>query len=63
MPDKNNLLHVRFGSAGTHTVNSPPNIQVWGLHIPQKGTTIHYSDGTRQRLTVGPIPSSDGCKP
>jgi hypothetical protein len=32
-PIKNDLLHVRFGSAGTHTVNTPPNIQVPGLHI------------------------------
>jgi hypothetical protein len=24
---KNDLLHVRFGSVGTHTINTPPNIQ------------------------------------
>jgi hypothetical protein len=29
-PVKNDLLHVRFGSTGTHAVNTPTNIQVWG---------------------------------
>jgi hypothetical protein len=33
-PIKNNLLYVRFGSACTHTINTLPNIQAWGLHIP-----------------------------
>jgi hypothetical protein len=28
---KNDLLHVRFGSAGTHTINTPPNIQARGF--------------------------------
>jgi hypothetical protein len=33
------VLHVRFGNIGIHTVNTPPNIQALGLHIPQKGAT------------------------
>jgi hypothetical protein len=60
---KNDLLHVRFGSANTHTVSTPPNSQAQWLHIPQKGATAHYSDGRRQHLVGGPVPSSDGCRP
>jgi hypothetical protein len=33
---KNDILHVRFGSAGTHTVSTPQNIQVQEFHIPEK---------------------------
>jgi hypothetical protein len=44
----NDLLHVRFGSVGTHTFNTKPNIQALGLHIPQRGTTTHCKDGTSQ---------------
>jgi hypothetical protein len=59
---KNDLLHVRFDSAGTHTVNTLSNIQARGLHIPRRGATAHYSDETRQCLARGLVPSSDGCK-
>jgi hypothetical protein len=59
---KNDLLHIRFGIVGTHTASTPPNIRVQGHHIPQKGATAHYSDGTRQRLAGGRVPSSDGCR-
>jgi hypothetical protein len=36
---KDDLLHVRFDNICIHTVIAPPNIQAWGLHIPQKGAT------------------------
>jgi hypothetical protein len=36
-PVKDDLLHVRLGNIGIHTVHTPPNIQARGLHIPQKG--------------------------
>jgi hypothetical protein len=38
-PVKDDLFHVRFGNTGIHTVNTPPNIQARGLHIPQKCAT------------------------
>jgi hypothetical protein len=60
---KNDVLHIRFSSAGTHTVNTLPNIQAQGLHITQRGATAHCSDGTRQRLAEGHVSSSDGCRP
>jgi hypothetical protein len=31
---KKDLLHVRFSSTGTRNVNTPPNIQAQGLHLP-----------------------------
>jgi hypothetical protein len=58
---KNDLLHVRLSGAGTHVVNTLPNIQAQGLHIPRRGATAHCHDGTRQRLAGGPVLSSDGC--
>jgi hypothetical protein len=61
--ERNDLLHVRFGSTGPHTVSTTPNIQVRGLHITRKGATTHYSDGTRQRLAGGLVPSSDSYRP
>jgi hypothetical protein len=33
-PVKDDLLHVGFGNTCIHTVNTPPNIQAQGLHIP-----------------------------
>jgi hypothetical protein len=40
-PSKNNILHVRFGNTSTPTVNTPSNIQAWGLRIHRKGTITH----------------------
>jgi hypothetical protein len=62
-PVKNDLFHVRLGSTGTHTVNTPPNIQARGIHIPRRGATAHCSDGTRHRLLGGLVLSSDGYRP
>jgi hypothetical protein len=36
---KDDLLYVRFGNTDIHWINTPPNIQVQGLHITQKGIT------------------------
>jgi hypothetical protein len=60
---KNDLIHVRFDSTGTHMVSTPPIIQSWGLHIPWRGGIPHCNDMTRQRQAGGPIPSSIGCRP
>jgi hypothetical protein len=38
-PVKDDLLHVRFGSIGIYTVNTPPNTQGRGLHSPRRGAT------------------------
>jgi hypothetical protein len=38
---KNNLLHVKFGNTDNQMVNTPLNIQAWGLHTPQKGAIAH----------------------
>jgi hypothetical protein len=61
-PSKNDLPDVRFGSAGIHTVNSPPNIQARGLHILQKGTTatsVTIQDNTWQEA-MSPSPTAMG---
>jgi hypothetical protein len=62
-PVKNDLLHVRLVSVGTNAVNTPTNIKARGFHNPRRGTTVNYSDGTRQRLAEGPIPLYDGYRP
>jgi hypothetical protein len=62
-PVKNDLLHVRFDSTGTHAVNTPTNIQVRGRHIARRGATTRYSDETGQRGAGGPVPLSGGYRP
>jgi hypothetical protein len=46
-PGKKITPHKRFGNTGTQMVNTPSNIQAWGLHTPWKDATAHC-DMTRQ---------------